>query len=91
MAAVRITFNVLQVIPVFYVFMERKTTAAYIALFEFIKSKWPHWSSPEIKTDFELAIIAALRCVLPLSSHRGCWFHFCQVISNIINNLMIFL
>ena len=58
------------------VLMQSRSEAAYVTLFEFLKSLAPTMRPARIHCDFERAVINALRRVFPGSTIVGCLWHF---------------
>ena len=57
-----------------------KTEATYVRLLQQVKQLQPDASTETIMTDFEPAIVSAIRQEFPRARHRGCFFHFSQCI-----------
>lgn len=68
----------LQVFPVFYVLMSKKTALCYKAVFQYIESNVFHLEPTEFMTDFEAGMRKSIKYVYPGTILRGCWFHYCQ-------------
>jgi hypothetical protein len=70
-------------VPLVYVLMTRKTTNAYISVFQELKNACRNLGlqlqPPEIMTDFETGLLPAIAQEFPNTRHKGCHFHFCQV------------
>lgn len=66
----------------FWVLVEAKTTALYVAIWRKILELVPQMSRDGISImgDFEAAPQSAIREVLPNPLLRGCWFHFIQAL-----------
>jgi hypothetical protein len=69
-------------IPLIYALLPNKTEQIYLTLLREIKNLLPVGvAQPQtIMTDFEVAMINAIRTEFPQTSHRGCFFHLCQSI-----------
>lgn len=79
----KIFFNflsIIQIFPVVYSLMTRKTANCYNALFEFIENKLFQMQSKEIMSDFEEGLRSAIKKQWPNVILHGCWFHFCRAI-----------
>lgn len=61
--------------------MERKTTAAYVTVFEEIKRLLPELNVRKAMTDYEIALQNALRRVFPGIDLNGCFYHQASVIN----------
>uniref|UniRef100_A0A0A9YHQ0 Lysine-specific demethylase 3A n=1 Tax=Lygus hesperus TaxID=30085 RepID=A0A0A9YHQ0_LYGHE len=67
--------------------MKSKSTAAYNAIFEWLKTQIPNFRPEVVMSDFESALREAIRENFPLARHLGCWFHFCWAIYRKMCNL----
>ncbi|KAB0801401.1 hypothetical protein PPYR_01533 [Photinus pyralis] len=69
-------------IPLIYALLPNKTEQTYLNLLREIKNLLPaDDAQPQtIMTDFEVAMINAIRIEFPQTIHRGCFFHLCQSI-----------
>ncbi|KAL7298898.1 hypothetical protein TKK_0008005 [Trichogramma kaykai] len=66
-------------VPCMWVFMTRKTTKAYIAIWTFVKKKFPSFKPFRVTCDYEKAFMKSVRKAF--KAHvRGCYFHFAQAI-----------
>lgn len=70
----------LQVFPVFYVLMSKKTFACYTAVFQYIESNVFHLEPTEFITDFEAGMRKSIKYIYPGTILRGCWFHYCSAL-----------
>lgn len=70
--------DVTNIIPVVYAFLPDKTKDTYITLLQLIKSQIPHWNPKRFKTDYEDAMIQAIRYVFPRILPSGCYYHYCE-------------
>lgn len=61
--------------------MTRKTTNAYIAVFEFIEQRLFKMQPREFMTDYEDGMRLAIRKHWPNVEIYGCWFHFKRAIN----------
>lgn len=60
--------------------MNRKTTAAYTAVFEFIEANICKLNAISFMTDYESAMRNGLRAVYPDAELHACWFHYTQAV-----------
>lgn len=62
--------------------MERKTTTAYVSVLEKLKSDCTDFNVQikSIITDYESALQAAIKIVLPTTETFGCYFHFAKAV-----------
>ncbi|KAK7898526.1 hypothetical protein WMY93_019379 [Mugilogobius chulae] len=65
------------------VLMTGETEEMYKAMLRHIKRRVQHvtgqrWMPNKVTTDFEMAMMEALRTELPTVRSSGCYFHFCQ-------------
>jgi len=67
--------------------MQRRTTEAYIALLNFLKTVMPQWAPHTIMADHELAQVHAWMHVFPLAHVTTCLFHFAVVSILIQHNI----
>jgi hypothetical protein len=65
-------------LPLMYALVPRKTSTSFAALLQAIIDLTDGTRPKEIVTDFEPAMVIAVRRVLPTTHHRGCLFHFRQ-------------
>lgn len=65
-------------IPLFFAFLQGKTTITYHTLFDIIKTSFPNWNPSKILLDYEKAAMNALRKVFPDTTLKGCFYHFCR-------------
>lgn len=75
-----IRFLFVQVLPLFYVLMSRKTAHLYTKVFKYIEKKLFKMSPSSFMTDFELGMRKAIRDVYPNAILNGCWYHYCAAI-----------
>lgn len=66
------------VVPCIYCLLAHKTVRTYVSLFQKLKSFMINCSVEIIMSDFELAVVSAVRRVFPNVIHKGCYFHFMQ-------------
>ena len=59
--------------------MSRRTTKAYQAVFDHIKGKFPSFLPKTAMSDFEKALMKAIRLSFSDIKVVGCHFHFSQV------------
>lgn len=59
--------------------MSRRTTEAYVALFEFIKLLMPGFNPSMIMCDFEEGEQSAWATCFPDAEVLGCLWHYCVV------------
>lgn len=74
-------YSLLQAYPVAFALMSRRTEAAYCAVFQRLMLEVPEWNPRLVVTDFEQAERNALTRCFPGALLKGCWFHYCQVIT----------
>lgn len=60
--------------------MNRKTTAAYTAVFQFIEANICKLNPISFMTDYECAMRNGLRAVYPDAELHACWFHYTQAV-----------
>ncbi|XP_039293560.1 uncharacterized protein LOC120353561 [Nilaparvata lugens] len=65
-------------VPVAFFFMLRKTEATYRSVLALLRERFLQWHIATVTTDFEMALVNAVREVFPEARHQGCWFHFRQ-------------
>ena len=70
-------------VPLLFVFMTRRRAADYAAVLKYIKeSMFPNidvaWQA--LVSDFEYALIKAMKQIFPAVVHRGCEFHWAQAL-----------
>ena len=72
----------LQVFPLLYALMEKKTKIAYKGVFEYLKSKFPNFTPKKLYCDYEISLMRSAEEVFNTNPIRivGCLFHFTQVI-----------
>ena len=71
--------NLIQMFPVVYALMTKRTCAAYKLILQWLNRTYGY--SPSIVlSDFETAFQRAVQEVLPEAETKGCAFHFVQVI-----------
>lgn len=76
--------------PILYALMEKKTTSAYETVFELLKWYLPSSTIVKSMTDYEYAIINAVKKTYPNCQIRGCFFHFAQAIKNNASKLGLY-
>jgi len=69
----------LQVLPLCWCLMEKKTQPAYESVLQLIRARLPHYRFTKVVTDFEDAIINAFRNVFHGVEVQGCLFHAADV------------
>ena len=67
-------------IPLLYALLPDKTEATYVRLLQQVKQLQPDVYPETFMTDFESAIVSAIRQEFPTAKNRGCFFHFTQCI-----------
>jgi hypothetical protein len=71
-------------LPLVYVLMAKKTSTMYQTVFASLKTHCQQlgltFAPTEVLSDYESGLIAAVRSALPNSRHRGCLFHYSQVL-----------
>lgn len=61
--------------------MNRKSTASYTAILEFLRDEIPELQrATTFIVDYEAAVRQAIGVTLPEADIRGCWFHFCRAL-----------
>ena len=74
--------------PIGYIIMSGKTQADYTDIFkkikELVEEDGTRWNLVNVMLDFEIALRNSLKTVWPNVRLSGCWFHYCQAISNLI-------
>ena len=72
------------VFPLVYALLPNKSESIYLRLLECIKTACLKislvWNPKVFQTDFEMAMITAVRKALPFANTRGCLFHLAQSI-----------
>ncbi|KAL3069082.1 hypothetical protein niasHT_034312 [Heterodera trifolii] len=63
------------VFPICYCLLTSKCTAIYTRMLQLLLERWPNFAPQTISLDFELAMVGAVRIVLPACSVRYCFFH----------------
>ncbi|KAL3094696.1 hypothetical protein niasHT_029963 [Heterodera trifolii] len=63
------------VFPICYCLLTSKCTAIYTRMLQLLLERWPNFAPQTISLDFELAMVGAVRTVLPACSVRYCFFH----------------
>ncbi|KAL3115344.1 hypothetical protein niasHT_017746 [Heterodera trifolii] len=63
------------VFPICYCLLTSKCTAIYTRMLHLLLERWPNFAPQTISLDFELAMVGAVRTVLPACSVRYCFFH----------------
>lgn len=67
-------------LPLVYALLPNKREETYAIFFRKIKELEPSVSPTTVTTDFEKAMVNAIRAEFPQIRHQGCFFHFCQSI-----------
>lgn len=71
----------LKVFPFAYILMDRRTKAAYKAVFKFINDNVLCLNGvASFTSDFEKAMRSALQCLYPSTARFTCHFHYCQAL-----------
>lgn len=60
--------------------MESRCSASYKQVFSYIEANLIQLKPERIHSDYEAALLKALRIVYPSSNLVGCWFHYSQAI-----------
>ncbi|CAF0713721.1 unnamed protein product [Adineta steineri] len=80
-----------QGLPVVFCLMPNRRTTTYAELFRRLKEEAIRnnktFKPKRVVSDFELALVAAVRTEFPDSLHSGCNFHFLQAVHRNIGNL----
>lgn len=71
----------LQVFPIAYCLMSRKTAESYRAVFEFIEEHLFELEPGQFMTDYEDGMRLAIRQHWPKVPVRGCWFHLKRAVN----------
>lgn len=66
------------VVPCIYSLLAHKTERTYVSLFQRIKSFMIDCRVEIIMSDFERAVVSAVKQTFPNVIHKGCYFHFVQ-------------
>lgn len=64
--------------PALYALMTKRTTAAYVALFQFVESNICKLAPSSFMSDYEIALRNAIKTVYPACSRKACYFHLTQ-------------
>lgn len=64
------------IVPLVYALMSNRETKSYVILLNLIKSQIPGWCPKTYKTDFETAMMKAVKLVFPTVVIKGCYFHY---------------
>lgn len=64
--------------PLIHVLASDKSEETYNLIFRAILHLEPNINPTDVMTDFEMAVINAVRTNFPLAEHHGCLFHFSQ-------------
>lgn len=70
-----------QVFPVFYCLMTRKTSVAYLSVFEYIEQNIFKLNHTIFMTDYEDGMRLAVRKYWPKVKILGCWFHLKRAVN----------
>lgn len=70
----------MQIFPLFYVLMNKKSKKCYSHFFQYVKQNSLNLDGATFMTDYEAGIRKAIRTEFPNSKLSGCWFHFCQAV-----------
>lgn len=70
--------------------MNKKSTEAYIALFEFINTNIVELNPSSFMMDFERASRRAISSVYPECVISGCYFHFKQAVRKRASQISVF-
>jgi hypothetical protein len=68
------------VLPVFHILMTAKPYGLYRGILERLKSLYPSFRPTYVNTDFEGALIKAIRLTFPRAVINGCWFHYARAL-----------
>ena len=63
-----------------YILMNRRTTELYNAIWQFLRQRLPDFNVRNFTSDFEIALVNALRENFPNARIIGCWFHLIKVL-----------
>ena len=78
-------------IPLVYCLLPNKRQETYERVFRIIQEKADQLGlnlMPQtVLSDFELAIMQALRTIFPAAVVKGCYFHFCQALMRKVQHL----
>lgn len=78
--------DLFQTYPLVYVLMNRRTTEAYVNALKFVHENLIELVGKGIIIDFESAMRAALKVVVPNLPILGCLFHHIQALQRKMNN-----
>lgn len=67
-----------QVFPMVFVLMTRKTAESYTHIFQYIDKEVCSLRASRYMTDFETAMRNGLKQIYPDAEFHTCWFHLCQ-------------
>ena len=77
--------------PLAYCLLPNKTQETYERTFNLLKQKCAELhielNPTTIMSDFELAIIQAVQLTFPLTTPKGCYFHFCKCLTGKVQTL----
>ena len=77
--------------PLAYCLLPNKTQETYEWTFNLLKQKCAElhieFNLTSVMSDFELAIIQAVQLTFPLTTPKGCYFHFCQCLTRKVQTL----
>lgn len=76
-----------EVFPIAYVIMERKTTAAYVKVFELIQNVLEETSVDLSMSDYETALRNSIRQIFPEAEIKGCYFHYVKAVTKYAKGL----
>lgn len=82
--------DLFQIIPLVHVLMPNRTTETYMEVFNFLVYLVPNLNPSLIVSDFEAALMAALRNVFPGARLLGCFWHYATVSSTYFNIVLFF-
>ncbi|KAL3108929.1 hypothetical protein niasHT_011479 [Heterodera trifolii] len=68
-------------------FWKSECTAIYTRMLQLLLERWPNFAPQTISLDFELAMVGAVRTVLPACSVRYCFFHLIRNMKKQIRGL----
>lgn len=81
------TVNHSRVFPMIYALLPNKKVHTYVTMLKLIKKELPSFNPTKFVTDFEAAIIKAIKIVFPRVEHHGCYFHYTNGLTKKANKL----
>ncbi|XP_073825748.1 uncharacterized protein [Musca autumnalis] len=79
------------IIPIFFILMDKKSKAAYIHLFDYITNNVFDLQPETFISDYEPALRHSISTVFEGVKLIGCWFHFCQAVRrNVMSKRLLY-